>query len=396
MKFVTRSVLSLSFAPAAMALLSSVALLCAGCPDTMKAKPPPLLAAMKACVDNLQIGDYNAAETNCEICLEYDESTPECINGMGLVWYARGNDDKARSWFKKAIRVNNDFAEARNNMGVLEFENADYAAAVPYFESAIEIDPRYQDGRYNLALSHLRLGQRAMAQIKDEESRLKKASEHFVDAEDQYRKMMELYPTHVGTYHDMGVIMSFRASLEPIENKRRELISDAETYWVRCLDLEPQNKGCHGNIAHMFLGVGRYDESLFHYVQCLAADKEDPICLSEIKLAYEGSQLKSEALTKYMTQLAENPGYGQGHYGFCKALFDKGLVDMAVTECENALKLDDTLCLAHYQLGMHYKRVLDKDLALENCRGLIRCAGETQYDAEVEECKEVVRALEIQ
>ena len=117
---------------------------------------------------------------------------------------------------------------------------------------------------------------------------------------------------------------------------------------------------------------------------------------AKLQAAYAGSQLKSESLQKYMNQLAENPGYAPGHYGFCIALFDKGLVEMAVTECENALKLDENLCLSHYQLGQHYKSVLDRDQALLHCRGLITCAGETQYAAEVETCKEIVRALEVQ
>ena len=60
------------------------------------------------------------------------------------------------------------------------------------------------------------------------------------------------------------------------------------------------------------------------------------------------------------------------------------------------LKLDENLCLAHYQLGLHYKSVLDKDQALLHCRGLISCAGEEKYPAEVETCKEIVRALEVQ
>jgi tetratricopeptide (TPR) repeat protein len=261
------------------------------------------------------------------------------------------------------------------------------------FESAIEVDPRYLDGRYNLALSNLRLGQQAYSDGKD-------PSEFYAKAEDHYRKIFELYPEHVPSYHDMGVIMTFRAETEKIENKRQVFIQDAEQFFVRCLDLEPTHEMCHGNLAHLFLAVGRYDEALFHYVQCLAAakasDKNNPTCAVELKQAYAGSQLQSESLQKFMNQLAENPGYAPGHYGFCIALFEKGLVDMAVTECENALKLDENLCLAHYQLGIHYKGVLDKDNALFHCRKLIGCAGEERYAAEVEECKEIVKKLEVE
>jgi tetratricopeptide (TPR) repeat protein len=363
-------------------------LLGALCGDTAQ-KNPQEVQQEQACVKNIEVGDYTKAETRCEICLEYNERNPECLNGLGLVWFYRGVDDKAREYFKKAIRENNDFAQARNNLGVLEFEKGNFGEARAMFQSAIEIDPRYLDGRYNLALSNLRIGQRDQAEGKD-------PMKSYEDAETHYRRIFELYPQHTSSYHDMGVIMTYRAETQKIENKRQLYIQDAEQYFVRCLDLEPAHEMCHGNMAHMLLAIGRFDEALFHYVQCLAANKNNPICSVELQQAYAGSQLKSESLQKYMNQLAENPGYAPGHYGFCIALFDKGLVDMAVTECENALKLDETLCLANYQLGLHFKSVLDRDQALSNCRAMIACSGETRYAAEVEECKEIVRALEVQ
>src|SRR5687767_3618245 len=150
------------------------------CGDTA-GKNPNELVQEHACVGNLAKQDYDAAETRCEICLEYNERNPECLNALGLVWYARGDDERARKHWIKAIRENNDFAQPRSNMGVLEFENANYIEAVKYFESAIEIDPRFLDGRYNLALAWLRAGQKAIADGLD-------PTEPYKRAEDQYRK----------------------------------------------------------------------------------------------------------------------------------------------------------------------------------------------------------------
>lgn len=370
-------------------LLALPALGGALCGDTA-GKSQQELIQEQACVANLEKQDYDAAETRCEICLEFNERNPECLNALGLVWYARGDDERAKKYWFRAIRENNDFGQPRNNMGVLEFENLNFKEAVRYFEGAIEIDPRYFDGRYNLALSWLRLGQTAVAEGKD-------PTEYYKKAEDQYRKIFELFPDSAKSYGDMGVIMSYRAEkTAKTENERRVFIEDAEQYYVRCLDLDSANKECRANLAHLLLAVGRFDEALFHFVQCLAVDKNNPICAAELRDAYAGSALKSEALKKYMDQLVANPGYGQGHYGFCLALFEKGLVDQAVTECENALKLDTGICLAHYQLAKHYKSVLDKDLALENCRGLIKCAGEVKHESEVADCKAIVQALEVQ
>jgi tetratricopeptide (TPR) repeat protein len=370
-------------------LLLAPALGGALCGDTA-GKSGPEVIQEQACVANLEKQDYDAAETRCELCLEYNERNAECLNALGLVWYARADDERAKQYFIKAIREKNDLAQPRNNMGVIEFKNLNYAEAARYFEGAIEIDPRYQDGRYNLALSYLRLGQKSVAEGKD-------PTEWYRKAEDQYRKLFELFPNLAKAYGDMGVIMSYRAEkVAKTENDRRAFIDDAEQYYVRCLDLDSASKECRANLAHLLLAIGRYDEALFHFVQCLAVDKNNPICAQELRDAYAGSAMKSEALKKYMDQLVANPGYGQGHYGFCIALFEKGLVDQAVTECENALKLDSGICLAHYQLAKHYKSVLDKDLALENCRGLIKCAGETKHQSEVADCKTIVQALEVQ
>ncbi len=359
------------------------------CGDTA-GKSPAELVQEQACVANYQKQDYNAAETRCELCLEYNERNPECLNGLGLVWYARGDDERAKKYWIRAIRENNDFAQARSNMGVLEFENANYEDAVTFFQNAIEIDPRFLPGRYNLALSFLRMGQKRIVDGKD-------PSEPYKEAEIQYRRIFELFPQHAPSYGDMGVIMSYRAEkTAKTGNEKKQFTDDAEQFYVRCLDLDPARKDCRGNLAHLLLRSARYDEALFHYIQCLAVDKNDPICGGELREAYAGSQMKGEALKKYMDQLVENPGYGAGHYGFCTVLFEKGLVEQAVTECENALKLDNTLCMAHYQLAQHYKAVLDKDLALQNCRGLITCAGETKFESQVNDCKEIVRALEVQ
>lgn len=398
-------------------LLCAFPLMGAFCGNTA-AKTPNEVVQEQACLKNVEAGDYDRAETRCEVCLEYNERNPECLNGLGLIWYGRGVDDKAREFFKKCIRENNDHAQCRNNYGVLEFVQQNFDESARLFSSAVEIDPRYLDGRYNLALSYLRLGQQRFAvTYANEFDRAKKAGkdphpdqvarridagaqryilDQYKKAETEYRKIFELFPEHADSYRDMGVIMTYRAQLEGIENKRAVLLQDAEQYLVRCLDLNSDSEPCHESIAHLFLVLGRYDEALFHDVQCLGINKNNPTCATELTLAYSGSQMQSEALMKFMTQLAENPGYAPGHYGFCIALFDKGLVKMAVTECETALKLDDSLCLAHYQLGMHYQRVLDRDRALENCRGLLSCAGDERYPNEVAECKELVQTLEAQ
>ena len=111
-----------SFAPVFFMLLSSLPLsIGALCGDTA-GKSGPEIIQEQACIANYEKQDYDAAETRCELCLEYNERNAECLNGLGLIWYARGDDIRARTYYIRAARENNDFAQPRNNLGVLEFE----------------------------------------------------------------------------------------------------------------------------------------------------------------------------------------------------------------------------------------------------------------------------------
>jgi tetratricopeptide (TPR) repeat protein len=373
-------VLSLCVAPFAMGSF------CIGAPG----KGPDELVQEQACIQNFRQKDYDAAQDRCNTCIEFNERNYHCLHGLGLIWYARGDNERAKKYYIMAVRENNDFAEGRNSIGVMAFDEGDFAEAVENFKKALEISPRYEDARRNLAMAHFRSGFKKLAKGLDPEP-------DYRQAEDHSRQLIQLFPNNTASYSILGTIMTYRASKELENEKRyRDLVGDAEQYFTRCLEIDPSFKDCRANLAHIYLAVGRFDDALFHYVQCLSTDKNDPICATEIQQAYKGSQLQSEALKKYMQQLVENPGYGRGHYGFCLALFEKGLVDMAVTECENAIKLDPTICLAHYQLAKHYKSVLNKDLAVQNCRQALSCSGDTKNESQVNDCKTIIKALEVE
>ncbi|MDA0713582.1 MAG: hypothetical protein O2897_06310, partial [bacterium] len=65
---------------------------------------PNALAQENACIQSLKIGDYQGAQTRCQLCLEYNEQVPECINGLGLVAFANNDLKTATKYFTKAIQ----------------------------------------------------------------------------------------------------------------------------------------------------------------------------------------------------------------------------------------------------------------------------------------------------
>jgi tetratricopeptide (TPR) repeat protein len=202
------------------------------------------------CVRAIEARDYGTAELQCKLCLEFEERTPECLNGMGVVAYARGDDATASSYFNHAVRENNDFAQARSNLGVIAFDDRRYDEAIHHFESAIEIDPHYVAGRYNLALAWLRVGTARAIDGADDTARVNTAAEDaYAKSDEQYRLLLQIAPNHAQAWGDRGVIASWRAQhTAKTGDEQRALLEEAAHDWRRCLALQPDNRDCRGNL----------------------------------------------------------------------------------------------------------------------------------------------------
>jgi Tfp pilus assembly protein PilF len=377
---------------------------------------PETLRHQVACKEYLEKQDLTPAESRCKLCLEYDKLNPECLNMMGLIWYLRGNNDQARDFYKRAMRSRNDFPEARNNMGVLLVEgDQDFKAAVTMFQSAIKIDPGYVDARYNLARTSILQGNVAFAEgqktvrtknLNDKDPKVLKkvygdAEEYYAISDDQLRRLFELDPKNYKAYALMAYIEMQRAFYAPTENLRKEKLAASQDMGMRCVQLAPMDvnvaeaRDCRGNLGFVLHQMGQCDQSMMQWMSCLSLHPKDPECQSGLALAYQCVSTSTGALRKFLEQIQQNPGYAPAHFNLCIAAFEANLPDIGAASCENAIQLDRSLCLAHYQLGKHYRNILNQEKAIGYCKSFISCSG-TQNPAEVQECKDLIQHLEVQ
>ncbi|MBH1988684.1 MAG: tetratricopeptide repeat protein [Myxococcaceae bacterium] len=349
---------------------------------------PAALAQENACVQSLQIEDFQGAQIRCELCLEYDESVAACMNGLGLVAYSRGNRNKAVSYFTKAIKQSKNFAQARNNLGVLYFKEDNFSGGIPYFSAAVEIDPGYEDARYNLGLSYLRMGQANLAKGASQ-----KALENFKDSLHQYLKLIAINPAYVNGYRDLGVIFSIRASMQTLQAKREEDLKQATNYFQSCLQLDSTHETCLESFGQLLLVEHQYEAALQQFTGCLASNSKNAVCISGIDQSYQGIQFKSQALQDYVAQLKKDPKNADAHDGYCSILFENGMNDLAVSECQAAIALNPKLCSAYYQLGMYYKKTLNSPQSLTNCQSFALCPSSTKDPEQSAQCNRVITTL---
>src|SRR5690349_1345217 len=66
------------------------------------------------CAEYYREGKLTEAEARCKIAREFSPKYAEPVNLLGLIEYSRGHIDLARQYFKDALSLKSDFAEAHN------------------------------------------------------------------------------------------------------------------------------------------------------------------------------------------------------------------------------------------------------------------------------------------
>lgn len=92
--------------------------------------------------------------------IEIDPNSFEAYNGLGLVYGALHQYDRAILDLKRALAINPNFAQAYNNLGNVYSspEFSSYGEAVVSFKKAIEINPEFAGAYANLAKAYYSLG----------------------------------------------------------------------------------------------------------------------------------------------------------------------------------------------------------------------------------------------
>lgn len=343
------------------------------------------LLQQRSCLESIELKDYARAQTHCELCLEYDSSMPECLNGIGVIALIYKDEEKAHKYFSNALRQNNDFCEARNNLGSIYFSHGDFEKACKFFDRALEINPSNTDARYNSALAHFRLAERTKAG-----ENIKKSLKHLSIAKEQINKLLVLEPNYTSAYRDLGLIELNKFDLTEFVHERQILLKNAQAAFERCLVIENDNDGCYEGLGQVFVESGHFDKAFAHYFLCLSHDSQNSACRKGIVLAFEKSSHAEKGYENFRRALSLQPKNAFAHEAFCAALFERGLDTQAREQCHAALELKQDLCSAHFRLADHYATVLNAELASKHCRQFLICDGKKETLAAQHRCREIL------
>jgi Tfp pilus assembly protein PilF len=239
-------------------LLSVTALVATAC--LKRSTIHPVAASHnEACTLALDAGDCKAATAHCDHALEFNADYPEALVNKGLIaMKCEGDKKSAREYFIKALRYDNESAQAYNNLGILDLEDKDPGTAEQRFRRALQVNPDYHQARYNLARTYLEM---------------KKPE----DAEKHLRQLLASNPNIADAHNLLGIILLEARNL-----------AEALEHFDAAVLLVPSHPDYHFNRGVAYAKAGRLDEAKDEFRSCLSTHPDNAACRHNLDVLLKG------------------------------------------------------------------------------------------------------------
>jgi protein O-GlcNAc transferase len=168
----------------------------------------------------------------------------------------------------------------------------------------------------------------------------------WAEAEQGYRKLLQLQPEHSDSLHLLGVIALQTGNFEPaleLINQALRIRPDGAVYW--------------SNLGQVFEKLGRIEEATQAYEAAIALDPDYPEAFNNLGHVLENQDRLTEAEAHYRRAIKLNPDYAEPHTNLGNMLKDRGELDAAVAFYRRAIELRPDLSLLHSNLllTLHYQ-----------------------------------------
>ena len=218
--------------------------------------PASLQSEFEAGVAALEAGHLDEAERDFLHVLREQGKASFVYNNLGIVYQMRGDQARAATQFREAIRLQPDYAAPHILLGASLLAIGGNLEAVRELERAVKIDPHQPQARAELAEAYKRMGNyqglieqyQALHSMQpaDPEYLYQLGHAYFDQAQRCLTEIKKIDPNAPCLYQTLG------------ENYRLQGHLDlAITLYERALSIEPKRPGIHLALAEIYLRQGQ-------------------------------------------------------------------------------------------------------------------------------------------
>jgi Tfp pilus assembly protein PilF len=339
-------------------LAAVAALAIAGC----VANPPPHPRALESnelCAAYISQGNLQAAEDQCDLGIQFSPAYADLWVNKGIIAFNRGQIDRSKEYFIKALRLNQEQAQAYNNLGLIYMQEQGYGKAHDNFQRALKVNPDYLEARYNLALAFKALNQPEKAKK-------------------ELRTLLSVKGDLSDGWAQLGQI-----AVEEGETEK------AIEYLTKATQFDPRFTAAWNVLGNAYMEAGKPCDAKDAYSSCIEADGDFAQCRNNIIVAEKKCKLQDKALDD-VKQRAAGAKTPESEYSLALQARDKGLVNDEERAYKRCLKYDGKFALCHYGLFELFKNRSDEKNATVACKNFLKFANEADFQSQVATCRQYV------
>jgi tetratricopeptide (TPR) repeat protein len=260
------------------------------------------------------------------------------LRGVALVGTELENSDEEEQFYREALRLRPDYAEAHNNLAILLRSRGAPGDAANHYQEALRIRPQYPDAHANYAALLAARGSRAGA------------AQHFEEA-------LRLRPDFVDAHHGYATLLTERGD-----------VAEAAEHYREALRLRPESPEVHSNYAIVLEDLGSRAEAAEHYQEALRLRPDYPEAHYNYALLFESEGDTASAEAHYREALRLWPDYGEAHNNLAALLHVRAAFDEAEVHYREALRLRPQDPEVHYNYALLLRSRGDEDGADRHLR----------------------------
>ncbi|MCL2011754.1 MAG: tetratricopeptide repeat protein [Cystobacterineae bacterium] len=324
----------------------------------IKAPPPHPrgLEANELCAQYLHLGDLERAEVQCDLGLQFAPQYGDLWTNKGNIALARGQESVAKEHYIKALRYNQEQAQAYMNLGFIYLKNRQYGRAHDNLQSALKVNPDYAEARYNLALTFIAMDRKEYARK-------------------ELLTLTEVYPNLADPFARLGQLAFEEGNA-----------GSAIEYFKQAIAIAPQYADAWLALGNAYMEAGQFTSAVHAFVSCIEANPNLPECPHNLSSAKQKEALTGEELLR----LEETKGTEktpESQYLMARTYKEKGLRNEEQRAYERCLHYDNKYPPCYYGLFEIYYDERNEKKASIACQNFLKFADIAESPREHEMCK---------
>lgn len=254
--------------------------------------------------------------------------------------YLAGDYKNAIKLYKKAIKMKPDFVKPYNKLGLSYIALNQVDHAIFYYKKAIHIDANCAEAYYNLGVA---------SEIKYKHDTKK--------AEEAYEKVIKLN-------NDNYSFVRASLNLARIYRKQKKF-DDAILLLREAVKKEPNFAPIYNEIGLTYFDSGLNDFAINNFKKAIEVEeqKKYPEAATNLGIVYLKQGKLAKAITQFEEAIKMDDKFPGSHYNYGNALIINGFYEKAKAHLKKAILLNPDFTEAYYVLGKAHQKLNEFDEA---------------------------------